>query len=334
MIQTVTYNELDNTFFEVLRRAVVAAGYLPNILSYQTGTLAQRAAAYKQAKVTLRDSIGTITEIFNTGSFESKGEKTINKIVIVRGAKKLGSIGGWPATQIDVTTGLPLTAESRFKKSFTPDASNNVSYEVRLITNDAVWDNTLSSVIDNAIPQKRFINTVGNDGLDTNNRVLVVSNGDTNISAFNFIERIFRFTVMDVFVQSGAVTKTNIPVLSTVDFMVYLTQEIIEGAQSALPGTLTPTPRTVTLWITDTPDEAAKIAVGRGQFIQRDYLPGSSITIPYLAENNTVESPIFVSNHTEQLLKCIAGVIDYHLVSVDANFVSGDYVTLKFTDYV
>lgn len=334
MIQTVTYTELDNMLFETLRRAVVGAGYLPDIINYQSGTNAENAAAYKAAKVTLRDSIGVLTEVFGVGSFEAKGEKAINKIVIVRGNKSVGSIGGWPATQYDVTNGFPLNSGSLFKKSFLPDNSNDVIYQIKLITNDSNWDNALSAIIDNVIPQKRFLFTVDNTGNYTTKAVLILSMGDNNISAFNFIERTYKFIIKDVFLQIPQVTKVDIPVLSTIDYMLIVNSNIVDESTVVIPATTSKFDRSITVWIRTVPNPLLTIPVGRGLSIPMEYPVGTTITIDYLEDNNTVQSPIFVSGHPEQLLKCVSGVIDYSTVSEGATFVPDDCVTLTFGDYV
>lgn len=333
MIQTVTYNELDFMFFETLRRAVVAAGYLPDVINYQSGTPKENAVAYNAAKATLRSST-MLTEVFGVGSFEAKGEKTINKIVIVRGNKTIGSIGGWPATQYDPTTGFPLNVNSKFKKSFTPDNSNDVNYQVKLITNDSNWDNILSQVIDNVIPQKRFLFTVDGSGNYTTKAVFIQSLGDVNISAFNFLERTFRFIVRDVFIQVPETLKIDIPVLKTIDYMLLLQDTVVDETNMDIPPTNRTTTRSITIWVRDTPNPSLTIPVGRGLTIPMEYPVGATITIPYLADNNTVESPIFVSNNPEQLLKCVGGVIDYTTVNPDATFLPDEYVTLTFIDYV
>lgn len=334
MIQTVTYNELDNMFFETLRRAVVAAGYIPDIADYQSSTEAQNALDYKNAKATLRNTVPILTEIFGVGSFESKGEKTINKIVIVRGNKRIGSIGGWPAHQYDSTTGFPLTVNTKFKKSFTPDNSNDVEYQVKLITNDPVWDNTLSAIIDNVIPQKRFLFTVDDAGNYTTKAVLIMSMGDFNVSAYNFMERTFKFVVKDIFLQIPQTLKTNIPVLTTVEFMTYLQMGVVDQT-IALPPTEEKTDRSITVWVRTSPDVTKTINVGRGLTIPAEYPVGTTIVIPYLVNNNTVQSPIFVSSKPYELLKCVEGVIDMTTIDpVSGTLIPDDYVTFTFEDYV
>ncbi len=293
MIQTVTYTELDNMFFETLRRAVVAAGLLPDVAAYQAGTPAVNAAAYKAAKTALRATT-MLTEVFGVGSFEAKGEKTINKIVIVRGNKNAGSIGGWPATQYDPSTSLPLNKNSRFVKSFTPDNSSDIEYEIKLITNDPVWDNALSGIIDTVIPQKRFLFTVADNGAYTTKAVLIMCLGDRNISAYNFIERTFKYTIKDVYIQTGAVLKTNIPVMSTVYYYLYgdeaFTNLLDSGGISTVDGVASPIPTpgplavcTISVIIVDIPSRVISPSttqeLSNGVVIFKEYAPGNSLTV-------------------------------------------------------
>jgi hypothetical protein len=182
-------------------------------------TAATAATAYEAAKTALRATT-MLTEVFNTGSFEAKGEKSINKIVIIRGSDSVGSIGGFPATEFTSEDVEPYTAETIFTKQFLPDNTENINYEIKIITNDSKWDNILSHIIRNVIPQKRNLFTVDATGNYTTKSVLIVSMGSRNISAFNFIERTYMFQVKDVFIQSPIFIDT-MPAMSTVEYYVY-----------------------------------------------------------------------------------------------------------------
>lgn len=320
MIPVVSYTELDNMFFETLRLAVVEAGYLPDVTSFNTPDRQTNSANYKAAKEALRQA-SKLTEVFNTGSFEAMGEKTINKVVIVRGSKNIGTIGGWPGTQVVLDKAQwddgrlwdtynesdsveNRNADSTFTKSFLPDNSSNIDYQIKLITNNANWDNILSSIIDNVIPQKRFLNTVDDYGNYTDKAVLVRSLGDVNISAFNFMERTFRFRVHDVCIQNPKVLRTNIPVMSTVEFFVWGNPDMSELLVSS-DGSIGMTSRKVIgyrdfpveIHVVDSPSTDMQV-LGNGDEILIEYAPNNdgTLTIPYLA-GKPVLNPFMIDSY-------------------------------------
>lgn len=218
MVITVTYEELDRMFYERLRRGVVAMGLMPDI------TLFDNDADYFAARRALRTSLNaqglTLLEVIGVGSWDDKGEESDAKIVVKRLGTDSGSIGGFPATYYESYN--DTAGDIKFEKSYFPDTSDDVNYEIRLLSNNVKMERILSRVVDNALGRRRFVQTVNPQGEYTETRVLLFNRGSFDFSAQKFIEKGYRYVIADVFLQEPQLILSDIPLLTTLQFCVYL----------------------------------------------------------------------------------------------------------------
>lgn len=213
------YSEIDRTIFELIRLKVVELGYLPDITQYNT------AFAFKQAKDTLRDSLKLtnkqLIEINSISSSRARLEKTLSKIIIDRKSSPIGSLGGFPASYYDTVTSGNTTT---FTKKMLPDATRNVRYEVRILTESATMSRIMSEIIDTVLGVRRYITGVVADDkgtFDMSRSFFIEYVNDVDVSDADFMEYVFTYDVKDIFLAretdggSGKVIASNIvPLIS------------------------------------------------------------------------------------------------------------------------
>lgn len=214
-VEILLYEEIDRMFFEHLRLAVVAAGYLPDQTAYTT------QQAYETAKETIRNSTNPkkgLIDIFGVGTPESRDEKTTSKIVIDRKPSDRGTLGGagifYYEPYMDGST-------QKFRKMRMPEESKILNYEIRYSTDSAKYDRIIYSMIENICGYKRYIKTVDSTGAITNKEVFVEIAGEVDLTEGSYIERVLRYRVVDVFMQSAVLITDNIVPMTTVNYGLY-----------------------------------------------------------------------------------------------------------------
>lgn len=227
LIPVYTFDELDRTYFELLRREVVAQGLLPDIRTMAT------KAEYTAAKDTLRTALGLdskeLVEIFGVGSSAAQGEKTKSKIVIRRRATDSGNTGGGQIEYVPYT----VDGVQKFKKFQYPDMTKDVTYEIRSIGGSREMEVIMTNIIYKVFGSRRYITTLAEDGNFGDKSFLSVYNGDMDMSMKDqeFVERLFRFTAPDIFVDELTLISDTIVPLTTVSWTIKATasnKEFIE----------------------------------------------------------------------------------------------------------
>lgn len=215
---------IDRTIFEYTRLAVVAAGYLPNVTSYATASL------YKSAKDAMRASLPDkqLIEVYGIGAAESRDEKTVNKIIIDRIGFIKGGTGGFPATKYEQTGS---GAGATFKKFMYPAASKNVRYEIRYITNSAKFDRIIMQLIEDTFGDRVYLKTVQVSGSTVTldgQEILIDQTNFVDASSTDLIERVYTFTVPDVWIQEFKQIGGTIVPMSTVHVDMYYNDATME----------------------------------------------------------------------------------------------------------
>lgn len=240
MVEIFTQAEVDRTLYEHLRRAVVVAGYLPDIAGFSD------PAAYKAARIQLKSELGEhgrLIDIMGIAVRSDREAESACKVVIDCKEDSPGQLGGFPVTFYEKT--VDAGADSKFSKKFYPDRSSDINYELRSVADSAKYDRIIRTIIKNTFKGRRYFKTVDEDGDFTEKEVFIESMGSVlvsskdsrgaDLSSRDAIERVFRFVVRDVFLEEPEELYTDIPVLSTVEYFVYLStlpieENIIDGS--------------------------------------------------------------------------------------------------------
>jgi len=214
MINIISLETLDRTIYEHLRRELVKRGHLPDITTFNS------KETYKTAKNTIKGTTGKyLIEIFGLGASESRDKKQSHSIIINRKPIVPSELGG--GTEYFTPNKNGEVIESYTKGKY-PERSADVGYEVRIITNTVKVDRIITDVIFKALGWSKNIATIvdGSHNLDTKT-VQCVFTGDVNVTSTDFIEKIYNYTLKEVWLDSTAeVYEGTIPVLKHIDIKV------------------------------------------------------------------------------------------------------------------
>ena len=200
-------NELDRTFFEYLRRALVENNRLPNWRTL-TGTEEEKRAAYTAAK----EVIGTDSiEVFGYGAARDRGTKYNNTIVIDRKTADVGNIGGYKTTYLD-TDG---------KTRERPKTTVHIDYTIRFFAEDVFTFNLMENLVCGMFintPYFKLINPGDWDLSATN--IFTVYTGLVDLTDRDFLEKVLTFSVRDIYLDSD-INPQNFVLLNTINYSIF-----------------------------------------------------------------------------------------------------------------
>lgn len=188
-----TLEEIDRAIYNHLRIGLVTYECLPDISQYSTDESYQTARAVIKGKE--KDYGTPLVDIYGIGTGETREATDENKIVIDRNGIGSGSIGGNYTKRFE-------KVENKWSKKQNPDGSINLDYEVRTLTNKTSYDRLLTSLIFSILGTSRYIPVFLNYTTQTDKLFFLSYEGSVNVSStIDTIERLHRFTVVDVFLQ-------------------------------------------------------------------------------------------------------------------------------------
>lgn len=201
-----TYSEIDDSIFEHLRRYVVAQGYYPDLTLFVPENTTNRTA-FDNALAVIKGTGKTPINTIANGVFANKGEMALNSLYIHRIAKDKGSVAIFDTESVR-TDGLntPPDENTPYARIKTHGFTQNISYEVRFLSNTQVNADLMSAFIHGAL-------TFGIDyfdifDLNTGNttpekQILLEFAGEQDLNLFDYKEFVFRFNVIDAWIVNG-----------------------------------------------------------------------------------------------------------------------------------
>lgn len=218
-------SQADRTIYELLRVAIVDAGYLPDV------TLFNNADDYKAAKQVITDSGKELIELFGVGAAEKRDVRSFCKIVINRKNVKRGSMGAVGLTMYDEVTVANVTT---FKKTQMPDYSADVEYELRVICEKASYDRICFDIILSALGQTKYVKAFDDDALvmdwDDDQNVLINSTIlNMDLSQEDMIERMYRYEMVDCWVQAEKlISSGSIVPITSIEWCLYTVPNMLD----------------------------------------------------------------------------------------------------------
>lgn len=215
-----TYDELDRTLFEYIRKRIVEIGYLPDVTLYANATL------YDAAKVSLRNAKPQkqLIDIFGVGSADDRDELTSNKITINRTTENSGNLGGGGFEYID------LGNNSGFTKQYIPESSTDITYEIRLNAINTYHERIMSDALNKVFGKTRFLKVVNPDGtINPNKAFEIVFLNKIDTSAMSFLMKTITLRTAGVFLSADSnIIDAPIVPLNTIEFGLYLRKEPLD----------------------------------------------------------------------------------------------------------
>lgn len=194
---------IDRKIFEDLRILLVQSQLCPDISLFNSDT------AYRTAIQDHVNSGKEFVELCGVGSRESRAEKIAHRVTIDRKGFTPGDIGAFPIVETRLASGSGLT--SQFEKVQLPASTEDIQYDIRVITNSTEMERRLQMIIHRAFPQRSFLD-FGQD-----HQYLMEKNGSVNLTMNSEIEWSFKYIVRDVFIEEEETIQEGIPALIQVD---------------------------------------------------------------------------------------------------------------------
>ena len=214
MAFTVSREEIERTIFEFIRLRLVAMGFLADVAAYQPSNPANKAA-YEAALQAIRTGGDEVIDLYGVGSNEKRGEKRVNKLFINLRQSNPGSVSVW-GESLDPNSGNPNVYERRFFSSSTSD----LILDVRSVCDKTEYDRICTQAVMQGITASRTgqaLPVVLNDGTQDGTRyILVRFVNSTDIRTPQFLERLYTFEVIDVWLDDWGYVPyiTGIPQLT------------------------------------------------------------------------------------------------------------------------
>jgi len=212
---SVARQEIENTLEWFIRTRCVAMGYLADVTLYQPSNPANKAA-YKAANQAIVTSGREIIMPFGVSSPERREEVKCNKIFINLRQINPGTVSLWGDT-IDPSTSLPGTWERRFRATST----STVIYDIRSVTESAEYDRLCTQAIMQGITASRvgqgFPIVLPNGTIDNTRYIQVRLVNATDIKTPKFLERLYTFEVLDVYLDDWGYTPTDTGIVPIIE---------------------------------------------------------------------------------------------------------------------
>lgn len=185
-----TRTNIEDTFFELLRRKVVAAGYLPDYTTF-TGTDEQKSTAYNAAKLALA-ATRDIIEVFGPGSYKSSGEKNINNILV--------NIYDVEPSKLGIGHSFEYVPNNNGKldKNKNPSARYNVVVDITYISLSSAYCNIIEDLITQVFGARKFVNAVDANGANMTDGFYVHRAGYMVTDGTDYMERSIRYMCRDI----------------------------------------------------------------------------------------------------------------------------------------
>jgi hypothetical protein len=193
--------ELDRAFYDCLRRELVKNNYLPDI------SVLSKADFLLQLKAMIESPNSKVIEIFGVGDVKSRGKVDVNKIVIDRIDVSPADFGAYN------TKHYQRTSSTTYKKLARPAMAYNLTYQVGYVTDSTREDRKLMNMILFIFGAMGCKNGIKEDFTKTENFFAYKQTDFKDNSDGNYIERIFRYAVENVFISPDSVESENIGVL-------------------------------------------------------------------------------------------------------------------------
>jgi hypothetical protein len=204
---------ISKTIFKTLRQEVVSRGYLPNINNYDidntNDTLAKEAIqSYKQAQLAIRNERGFCIEIFPFSNNQSKGYKSVPRIVVDVLEFLPGKIGLDPRSFFEFNS----LSNSYIRKKSSPLLSE-LNFMVYASGNSAEQVILMNDIIMTCLPMRGYIKKYDEETLKPSNNWFIVleDKGKRDNLEEGITERFYRFLIEDINELPDIVLEDNIP---------------------------------------------------------------------------------------------------------------------------
>jgi len=205
---------IDNGVELQVRQIVEALGYWPNQTQFFKDDDEPGFDAALTAAIAAQDTQPLI-KVFGPGGYRDREQLMENNIVISRTGIQPGDIGFSNPIAYEEYSGA--MSEQLFRKVQTEEGTKNISYDIRFFCNNTDLDRAISDILIRAFSTRKYVYgqiiTEGPNSItNTTQGFWVFPIGDpVELSSMNYIERLYRFLVVDVCLEDNVTLYEGIP---------------------------------------------------------------------------------------------------------------------------
>jgi hypothetical protein len=208
-----TLEQIDRAIEWAIRDEVIAKGYWPN----QRGFLISGDEA---GYTTALDNLSVRIDVFGVGGYKDREQLKKNNIIIDR-ADGIGD--GMMSFSL---TDIVRNPNGTYKKVDVGQGSNNIEYEIRFVADDVFLDRVINTILLNAFNRRKEIFGVNSDLSLTTHSFFIERNGPAvDLSDKDYIERVYKYIVRDVFIGDEKIVEDNIPAVTQIKLFNNTSQE-------------------------------------------------------------------------------------------------------------
>lgn len=186
---------IDYGFFEAVRLQLVADGYLPDILDFNT------ASDFTNAQKSLGNNL---IKLFGVGHRYERGALQGNVIIIERIEETDGTAG---FNELDESFNA---TSGNFEGRAFPRHTVNVEYDVRYMTDNVSSEYKIESVLRKVFDKKGYLNAYQSDGT-VSGKFRYVKTRLVDVSSDRFIERGYRIEAREIFLHQNTISESAAP---------------------------------------------------------------------------------------------------------------------------
>ncbi|WP_338813199.1 hypothetical protein V9L05_17860 [Bernardetia sp. Wsw4-3y2] len=197
--------EIDRAFYDYLRRELVRNNLLPDI------SILSKADFLLQLKAMIDSPNSKVVEIFGVGNVKDRGAVEVNKITIDRIDISPADIGAWATVHYQKNE-----AETAYNKYQRPAGTYNLIYQIGYVTDSTVEDRRLLNMVLWVFGTMGCKNGIKEDFSKTENYFDYKQVDFKDNSDGDYFERIFRYSVQNVFITPDTLISDEIGILNEI----------------------------------------------------------------------------------------------------------------------
>jgi hypothetical protein len=151
-------------------------------------------------------------DVFGVANFTDREQLKENNIIISRSTPTAGSTGNAFPYRFE------LQPNKTFSKIRGSEGSVDIEYEIRFVAFNVAMDRTINELLIKCLSNRKFLPGMNDDLTNMSDQFLIQRIGDpVDLSGKNFIERVFRYVVLDIELNEDEVAESNIPPMKQID---------------------------------------------------------------------------------------------------------------------
>lgn len=208
---------VERSIFHVLRKKLVAYGYLPDVTLYPNTQAGY--TQFNQALVNIKNMKGYAIELFGVGSSQSKYMLKVPRIVIVSFGLLPGDIG----VRTEYDEAYTVNGVTRIRRKMLLTTSRDYNFEIHIIAKSAEQSRVTQSIVALSIPNLGYIPQYGS----TTRYLSVQNTGNRTIPILQegLEEHVLSFTMKDLYEVEETVVDTNLAPINTIDVDMHFGDE-------------------------------------------------------------------------------------------------------------